>query len=73
MTAPKNEWYRDNFLISTKKSLIQAKEVNIAFASDAIYWVKPMRDEKLFQKLLDNSLCFGVYELPSSSSDIAGH
>jgi len=24
------------------------------------------------KKLLDNSMCFGLYELPSSSSDIAG-
>ena len=29
-------------------------------------------DETLLKKMLDNSLCFGVYELPTSSSEIAG-
>jgi len=65
------EWYRDNFLISTSKALIQPAAVNEAFADPKIYWVRPI-DEALLKKALDNSLCFGVYVLPSSSADIAG-
>ena len=69
--ASKSEWYRDNFLISTSSSLIQPDAVNKAFDSESIYWTKST-DETLLKKMLDNSLCFGVYELPTSTSDIAG-
>ncbi len=70
MTSP-SEWYRENFLVSTNASLIQPAAVNAAFGSDLVYWAKTM-DEKLLKKMLDNSLCFGVYELPTSSAEIAG-
>jgi hypothetical protein len=69
--AVQTEWYRDSFLISTSSQLVQPDAVNSAFASDSMYWTKPM-DEALLKKMLDKSLCFGVYELPASSSDIAG-
>ena len=67
MASQKTEWYKDNFLVSTAKSLIDSAAVNAAFASEAIYWAKPM-EQGLLNKMLDNSLCFGVYELPPSSS-----
>ena len=67
MASQKTEWYKDNFLVSTAKSLIDSAAVNAAFASEAIYWAKPM-EQGLLNKMLDNSLCFGVYELPLSSS-----
>jgi hypothetical protein len=70
MSIP-TEWYRDNLLISTNPALIQPTAVNNAFNFDMMYWVKPI-DEKLLKKMLDNSLCFGVYELPKASADIAG-
>ncbi|KAE8453400.1 hypothetical protein EG329_010261 [Mollisiaceae sp. DMI_Dod_QoI] len=69
--ATRTEWYRDNLLISTNPSLIQPAAVNSAFGSDMMHWCKPV-DEALLKKMLDNSLCFGVYELPSSSAEIAG-
>lgn len=65
------EWYRENILISTNPALIQPAAVNDAFNSDMMYWVKPINEE-LLKKMLDNSLCFGVYELPKVSADIAG-
>lgn len=70
MDSP-SEWYIDNFLISTNASLIQPAAVNEAFGSDLIHWARTM-DEKLLKKMLDNSLCFGVYALPTSSAEIAG-
>jgi hypothetical protein len=70
MTIP-TEWYKDNFLISTKTSLLQPKAVNEAFGTDAVYWARPI-DEALLEKMLNNSLCFGVYKLPSSTSNLAG-
>lgn len=71
MTAP-SEWYKDNFLISTKPSLIQPAAVNAAFGTDEMYWTRAFEDVKLLKTMLDSSLCFGVYELPTSSSEIAG-
>ncbi|KAK0103472.1 hypothetical protein ONS95_005493 [Cadophora gregata] len=65
------EWYKDNFLFSTNPVLIQPAAVNAAFATDYVHWAKPM-EEALLQKMLDNSLCFGVYELPKTSAEIAG-
>jgi hypothetical protein len=70
MASP-SEWYRDNYLISTSSNLIQPSAVNAAFATKALYWARPM-EEGLLKKMLDKSLCFGVYELPTSTSDIAG-
>jgi len=35
--AANTEWYKDNFLISTNPSLIQAGAVNAAFDSDLMY------------------------------------
>jgi len=70
MSAP-TEWYRDQYLISTSPSLIQPAAVNAAFESDMMYWARAM-DEALLKTMLEKSLCFGLYELPNSSSTIAG-
>jgi len=70
MSTP-TEWYRDQYLISISPSLLQPAAVNEAFKSDSIYWAKPI-GEPLVKKMLEKSLCFGLYELPSSTSSIAG-
>jgi len=67
--ASNTEWRQDNFLVSIDKSLIQPSAINAAFGSDCMYWARPMEESQL-KKMLDRSLCFGVYELPNSSSDI---
>jgi len=36
-----------------------------------MYWTKAMSEDSL-KRILSNSLCFGVYALPESSSEIAG-
>jgi hypothetical protein len=54
-----------------RKSLLQPAAVNQAFGTDMLYWTREI-DEDLMKKMLNNSMCFGLYELPSSSSDIAG-
>lgn len=69
--ASKTEWYQDNFLVSTSNSLIQLSAVNAAFGSDYVYWARPL-EENVLKKMLDHSLCFGIYELPNSSSGIEG-
>lgn len=71
MTIP-TEWYKDNYFISTKSSLIQPDAVNAAFDSKLLYWTRAIQDDKLLKTMLDSSLCFGVYQMPTSSSEIAG-
>ncbi|TVY53776.1 hypothetical protein LCER1_G003771 [Lachnellula cervina] len=70
MSTP-TEWYRDQYLVSTSPSLLQPAAVSEAFKSDSMYWAKPI-GEALVKKMLEKSLCFGLYELPSSTLSIAG-
>ena len=70
MSQPQ-EWYRDNYLISTSHTLLQHSMINDAFGSDDMFWTK-RRSEADLKTLLEKSFCFGVYELPDSSSAIAG-
>jgi hypothetical protein len=44
---------------------------NAAFDSDLIYWTKGV-DEGELKRMLEGSLCFGLYALPGSSAEIAG-
>ncbi|MCJ1314109.1 hypothetical protein MMC25_007789 [Agyrium rufum] len=67
----KTDWYKDEYLISTSHSLLQVDVVNKAFGSDYMYWTKPLENDAL-GTMLSNSLCFGVYALPESTSEIAG-
>lgn len=53
-------WTRDGFLISTDPSLIPIPALTKAFASEDMYWAKPL-PEPAMKKMIDNSLCFGLY------------
>lgn len=70
MAAPR-AWYRDNYMVSTAPQLIQSEAVNAAFDSEELYWAKRLAPE-ILKKMLSNSLCFGLYQLPESSSEVAG-
>ncbi|KFY40016.1 hypothetical protein V494_03709 [Pseudogymnoascus sp. VKM F-4513 (FW-928)] len=71
MSESKSEWYKDQFFISTSQDLLQIDVINKAFNADYMYWTKGMSDENM-KKMLSKSLCFGVYLLPESTSEIAG-
>lgn len=58
-------------MISTDQKLLQLNLINETFDSDMIYWAKGTTPEAL-KAMLSKSLCFGVYALPQSSSEIAG-
>lgn len=58
-------------MISTAPQLIQVAAVNEAFATDEVYWAKKM-DPHVLKKMLSKSLCFGLYQLPESSAQLAG-
>ncbi|KAH8684676.1 hypothetical protein BGZ60DRAFT_523877 [Tricladium varicosporioides] len=68
--APPTEWYRGNYLISTSQSLLQPAVINAAFDSDFMPYWKAL-DEALLKEALSKSLCFGLYDLPSFTSQIA--
>ena len=64
------DWRQGNYLVSTRRALIQYDAVNAAFDSDLMWWAYRFSDEGI-RTLLDNSLCLGLYHLPDSS-DPAG-
>ncbi|KAK1633259.1 acetyltransferase [Colletotrichum phormii] len=65
------QWYKDEYLISTDRSLVDLNAVNDAFDSELLWWTKRVPEVAL-KRLIDNSLCLGVYKLPQSTADIAG-
>jgi len=66
-----SQWYRDQFLVSTSQDLLQLDVINKAFDSDYMYWTRAMSDPGM-KDMLSHSLCFGVYLLPDSTSELAG-
>ncbi|KAJ5936062.1 hypothetical protein N7454_005360 [Penicillium verhagenii] len=54
-------WTRNNIRISTDKSHLSLASINAAFDSEAIYWARSIPIDAL-QQIVNNSLCFGVYE-----------
>ena len=67
---PRN-WYRGSFLVSTDRSLIDVDAVNKAMGSDLMWWAQGLPREEA-KRAIGNSMCFGLYELPESSSAVAG-
>lgn len=71
MSNTPKSWYRDSYMVSTAPQLIQPSAVNDAFDSDFMWWQKRL-DLDIIRKILGNSLCFGLYKMPSSTSELAG-
>ncbi|KAI0417813.1 hypothetical protein F5X98DRAFT_374443 [Xylaria grammica] len=69
-SEPKN-WYRGEFLLSTEQRLLQVDAIHEAMGSDVFWWAQAIPRDALLETL-QNSLCFGLYELPQSTSQIAG-
>jgi hypothetical protein len=65
------QWHREGYLISTEHALLDPSAINEVLGSDMIYWGTALGREEL-TRMLKNSLCFGLYGLPSSTSEIAG-
>lgn len=55
------EWTKESYLVSTDPSKIPVKELMEAFASETFYWATPV-PEHAMRTLIDNSLCFGLYQ-----------
>lgn len=65
------QWYKDDYLISTDRSLLDLRAINDAFDSELLWWTKRVSEDAL-RRIVDNSLCLGIYKLPGSTADIAG-
>lgn len=67
-TEPQN-WHRDDeFIISTDKTLLSISSINTAFGEEFMYWTNSVPDH-LLEHIIQNSLCFGLYEIPSNHTD----
>ncbi|KAF9890137.1 hypothetical protein FE257_006298 [Aspergillus nanangensis] len=64
MSLPKDpqSWRKDEFLISTNKSLLSRPAINAAFAQDFLYWTNAFPDD-ILQQIIDNCFCFGLYKV----------
>jgi len=75
LKTPTRTWTRvvDNktYTCSTDTALIQLDAINAAFASDIIYWAKPLPRTELY-KIVQNSLCFGIYVQDDTSLSSSG-
>ncbi len=55
----KNEWKRDEFIITTNRSDLQIEEILDYLQKDS-YWAKDRTFEQM-EKIVTNSFCFGLY------------
>jgi ribosomal protein S18 acetylase RimI-like enzyme len=64
MEEKTHSWHRtvgsQTYLISTDRSLLPHSFVHEAFATEAMYWAKPLSSEAL-STMLNNSLTLGLY------------
>ncbi|KAK9365535.1 hypothetical protein V1509DRAFT_612478 [Lipomyces kononenkoae] len=59
-------WCRNRFIISTDTQLLSISSINHAFGQDFMYWTGPVPDHVL-QNIVNNSFCFGLYEVVHST------
>lgn len=59
-------------MISTDKKLLSIPIINSAFNEDFMYWTKAIPDDKIFQQLIDNFFCFGLYKTGQNTSTTDG-
>ncbi|KFA61071.1 hypothetical protein S40285_06352 [Stachybotrys chlorohalonatus IBT 40285] len=62
-------WYRDHFLLTTDKSLLDASVVNAIFDSDLMWWNEPMQLD-MMQKMLDGCLTIAIYAVPETADQM---
>lgn len=57
-------WHREvagvKYVCSTDPKLVQPDALNAAFGSDLLWWAHPL-PEALLKRLVEYSLCFGLY------------
>ncbi|KAJ5788167.1 Acyl-CoA N-acyltransferase [Penicillium paradoxum] len=61
-------WTKGPHLVSTDPSLIPIATLNTWFASDEVYWAKPM-PEPVIRQTLQSSISFGLYRQSQTQTD----
>ncbi|RAO74248.1 uncharacterized protein BHQ10_010260 [Talaromyces amestolkiae] len=64
-------WHRNNFIISTDKTLLSIASINSAFDAEFMYWTSSVPDSAL-EEIIRNSFCFGLYENARETDVTAG-
>ncbi len=59
-------WVRDAYMVSTDRALLDVNAINNAFGSGLMFWTKQLTMRQM-QKMVDNSLCLGLYQLPQAN------
>lgn len=61
-------WTKGEYFISTNPSLVPIPALSEAFDSDDFYWANAIPAPAMVE-MLENSLCFGLYQTPSQATD----
>ncbi|KAJ2896936.1 putative GNAT family N-acetyltransferase [Zalerion maritima] len=59
-------YHKDNYVVSSDREHVQLDALNDAFGSDIIWWADRYPEDVL-RKLVDTSMCFGVFCLPEGT------
>ena len=69
-TSEIHSWTRQDgdvtYTISTDPALIQVDALDDALSSDLLWWCEGLGHETL-RKVVEHSLCFGIYARPTST------
>lgn len=71
LDIPVQSWRRDAYLVSTDLALVQVNEVNRVFESDLMWWAQGLPGDVMV-KTMENSLCFGLYQVCDGGSEGRG-
>ncbi|SDM56159.1 Acetyltransferase (GNAT) family protein [Fictibacillus solisalsi] len=64
------EWKKGNYVISTDKTWLNVEMIH-KFLSEESYWAKGIKIERV-RRAIENTLCFGVYEMKNDQPVHAG-
>ncbi|KAF4961830.1 hypothetical protein FSARC_10046 [Fusarium sarcochroum] len=65
-------WRQDSYLVSTDPSLVPIPKIVEVFASDEFYWAKPLPEDAM-RAMLDNCLCFALYDTSGTPENQDGN
>jgi hypothetical protein len=71
MQIQNKSWEKENFFISTDKAFLQVDRIHKFLANEA-YWSKDI-PQLLVEKSIENSLCFGLYDISKNHKEQIGY
>ncbi|KAG5956259.1 hypothetical protein E4U57_002743 [Claviceps arundinis] len=64
-----HSWCRDNFFLTTEKSVLDPRAVNDVFRSDLMWWNDPLELRQM-RKMLDHCLTLALFHVPDSEEEM---